>query len=106
MELITCLTIAGVVLIAGGVIATVVLRRKRQLAEENQELAANLTTSVNDDFERGTGPKRFSYKDLASATNNFSNERKLGEGGFGGVYKRSTCRFEYCSGCEEVLRGF
>ncbi|KAG5529768.1 hypothetical protein RHGRI_030224 [Rhododendron griersonianum] len=33
------------------------------------------------------GPKTFSYKDLKSATNNFSNETKLGEGGFGDVYK-------------------
>ncbi|KAF7130804.1 hypothetical protein RHSIM_Rhsim10G0181800 [Rhododendron simsii] len=33
------------------------------------------------------GPKPFSYKDLKSATQNFSNETKLGEGGFGDVYK-------------------
>ncbi|KAI8536576.1 hypothetical protein RHMOL_Rhmol10G0268200 [Rhododendron molle] len=33
------------------------------------------------------GPKTFSYKDLKSATNNFSNETKLGEGGFGDVFK-------------------
>ncbi|KAG5529769.1 hypothetical protein RHGRI_030225 [Rhododendron griersonianum] len=33
------------------------------------------------------GPMTFSYKDLKSATNNFSNETKLGEGGFGDVYK-------------------
>ncbi|XP_058185404.1 cysteine-rich receptor-like protein kinase 2 isoform X2 [Rhododendron vialii] len=33
------------------------------------------------------GPTTFSYKDLKSATNNFSNETKLGEGGFGDVYK-------------------
>ncbi|XP_017979687.1 PREDICTED: L-type lectin-domain containing receptor kinase IX.1 [Theobroma cacao] len=39
------------------------------------------------DLERGAGPRRFSYKDLISATNNFSDERKLGQGGFGIVYK-------------------
>jgi serine/threonine protein kinase len=33
------------------------------------------------------GPKNFSYKDLKSATKNFSIENKLGEGGFGDVYK-------------------
>ncbi|CDY52635.1 BnaCnng23030D [Brassica napus] len=32
------------------------------------------------------GPRRFSYKDLASATSNFL-ALKLGEGGFGAVYK-------------------
>ena len=29
----------------------------------------------------------FAYKDLVVATNNFSEEGKLGQGGFGGVYK-------------------
>ncbi|KAH7850413.1 hypothetical protein Vadar_032495 [Vaccinium darrowii] len=33
------------------------------------------------------GPKNFSYKDLKSATKNFDKENKLGEGGFGDVYK-------------------
>ncbi|KAK1626509.1 hypothetical protein QYE76_000824 [Lolium multiflorum] len=43
--------------------------------------------AMEDDFEQGTGPKRFRYRDLASATYNFSDERKLGEGGFGSVYR-------------------
>ncbi|KAF9665904.1 hypothetical protein SADUNF_Sadunf16G0173300 [Salix dunnii] len=29
----------------------------------------------------------FSYQELAQATNNFKDEEKIGEGGFGGVYK-------------------
>ncbi|XAR73579.1 Non-specific serine/threonine protein kinase [Bertholletia excelsa] len=33
------------------------------------------------------GPMLYSYRDLQSATKNFSEENKLGEGGFGGVYK-------------------
>ncbi|KAJ1382662.1 Serine/threonine-protein kinase, active site, partial [Sesbania bispinosa] len=33
------------------------------------------------------GPVIYSYKDLKSATKNFSDENKLGEGGFGDVYK-------------------
>ncbi|KAK4411833.1 putative LRR receptor-like serine/threonine-protein kinase [Sesamum angolense] len=33
------------------------------------------------------GPNIYSYKDLKAATNNFSEENKLGEGGFGDVYK-------------------
>ncbi|XP_038690878.1 L-type lectin-domain containing receptor kinase IX.1-like [Tripterygium wilfordii] len=43
--------------------------------------------SIDNDFEKGTGPKRFTYRELSSATNNFSERGKLGEGGFGGVYK-------------------
>ncbi|URE05929.1 hypothetical protein MUK42_21546 [Musa troglodytarum] len=33
------------------------------------------------------GPLNFHYKDLKAATNNFSEKNKLGEGGFGDVYK-------------------
>lgn len=33
------------------------------------------------------GPMAYSYNDLMIATNNFSKEHKLGEGGFGEVYK-------------------
>ncbi|XP_042500315.1 cold-responsive protein kinase 1-like [Macadamia integrifolia] len=33
------------------------------------------------------GPVNFSYRDLKNATKNFSVENKLGEGGFGDVYK-------------------
>ncbi|KAE8732871.1 L-type lectin-domain containing receptor kinase IX.2 [Hibiscus syriacus] len=47
----------------------------------------NIEGCINDDLERGAGPRRFSYRDLASATNNFSEHRKLGEGGFGVVYR-------------------
>ncbi|KAK1269177.1 L-type lectin-domain containing receptor kinase IX.2 [Acorus gramineus] len=38
------------------------------------------------EFAKGTGPKRFSYRELRSATNGFDNAGKLGEGGFGEVY--------------------
>ncbi|KAL7131719.1 hypothetical protein ABFS83_12G022800 [Erythranthe nasuta] len=82
------LSLSVCVLIVGGVIAYVVLRKKRRhgFVDKNNPEAANLT-SMNDDLERGAGPRRFSYKDLASATSNFSDKKKLGEGGFGGVYK-------------------
>ncbi|XVF58890.1 hypothetical protein PTKIN_Ptkin07bG0102500 [Pterospermum kingtungense] len=33
------------------------------------------------------GPINYKYKDLSTATKNFSEENKLGEGGFGDVYK-------------------
>ncbi|KAF8692166.1 hypothetical protein HU200_039768 [Digitaria exilis] len=42
---------------------------------------------MEDEFEKGTGPKRFGYAELAIATDNFSDKHKLGEGGFGSVYR-------------------
>ena len=39
------------------------------------------------EFEEGTGPKSFTYHEIIHATNNFAKGGKLGEGGFGGVYK-------------------
>jgi hypothetical protein len=44
---------------------------------------------LEDEFERGTRPKRFRYGELAVATGNFSDTQKLGEGGFGSVYRVS-----------------
>ncbi|KAM6585010.1 hypothetical protein CsatB_012012 [Cannabis sativa] len=43
--------------------------------------------SIDGELETGIGPKRFTYRELSQATNNFSEAGKLGEGGFGGVYK-------------------
>ncbi|KAF8692167.1 hypothetical protein HU200_039769 [Digitaria exilis] len=42
---------------------------------------------MEDEFEKGAGPKRFRYEELAIATDNFSESNKLGEGGFGSVYR-------------------
>ncbi|XP_066358835.1 L-type lectin-domain containing receptor kinase IX.2-like [Miscanthus floridulus] len=43
---------------------------------------------VEDDLEGVvTGPRRFCYDELAAATGNFSDDRRLGRGGFGSVYR-------------------
>uniref|UniRef100_A0A7N2L6N8 non-specific serine/threonine protein kinase n=1 Tax=Quercus lobata TaxID=97700 RepID=A0A7N2L6N8_QUELO len=43
--------------------------------------------SMDDEFVKGTGPRRFAYRELLNATNNFLEGGKLGEGGFRGIYK-------------------
>lgn len=79
---------AGVLIIAlATVIGVAWRRRKNKQKGKNSMQKTALATSINDDLERGAGPRRFSYKDLATATSNFSNDRKLGEGGFGAVFR-------------------
>ncbi|KAL4581046.1 hypothetical protein LXL04_017253 [Taraxacum kok-saghyz] len=73
------------------VVVFVLWRRKKKNKEEededddNEELGFGM--EMNNEFEMGTGPKRFSYKELARSTSDFSENEKLGEGGFGGVYR-------------------
>lgn len=58
---------------------------RKKVIERAKNMAHD--SSMDDDFENGTGPKRFTFRQLSQATNNFAEEGKLGEGGFGGVYK-------------------
>ncbi|XP_031132017.1 L-type lectin-domain containing receptor kinase IX.1-like [Ipomoea triloba] len=59
--------------------------KKRGAKRNNHQII--LGAAMEGEFEMaGYGPKNFSYSELASATDNFSEEHKLGEGGFGGVY--------------------
>ncbi|CAL4891100.1 unnamed protein product [Urochloa decumbens] len=65
------------------------LRRQKRGREQEQELEELLPDdpAMEDEFQRGRGPKRFLYGELATAADNFSDSEKLGEGGFGSVYK-------------------
>ncbi|KAG4175808.1 hypothetical protein ERO13_A11G207700v2 [Gossypium hirsutum] len=63
------------------------------------------TFGINDDLERGAGPRRFSYKDLVAATNNFSSQRKLGEGGFGAVYKGYINELDTTIAVKKISKG-
>ncbi|KAK5785160.1 hypothetical protein PVK06_039712 [Gossypium arboreum] len=84
-------------------ISFVFFRRWKKMKEEREE-RVNLT-SINDDLERGAGPRRFSYNDLVVATNNFSNQRKLGEGGFGAVFKGYFNDSDTAVAVKKIARG-
>ncbi|THG10783.1 hypothetical protein TEA_010691 [Camellia sinensis var. sinensis] len=60
-------------------------KSSNKAAKKEDELAIEL--SGDNEFEVGTGPKKFSYGELIRATNYFAEEQKLGEGGFGGIYR-------------------
>lgn len=53
-------------------------RRRKELDEEHWENSLVLLSEL---------PKRFTYNDLKSSTDNFNEERKLGVGGFGSVFE-------------------
>ncbi|XP_060674858.1 L-type lectin-domain containing receptor kinase IX.1-like [Ziziphus jujuba] len=107
-KLILGLTISGGVFILGMILALsmLFLRRSKQKKKRVTEQAETINlTSINDDLERGAGPRRFSYVDLASATNSFSDERKLGEGGFGAVYRGYLIDLDITVAVKKISRG-
>ncbi|TXG60048.1 hypothetical protein EZV62_014621 [Acer yangbiense] len=91
------------ILIAGAVIAYYISWTQNYKNNEEEE-AINLA-SINDDLEKGSGPKRFSIKDLLLATKKFSKDRKLGEGGFGAVYKGYSIDFDMPIAVKRISKG-
>ncbi|KAL8246954.1 hypothetical protein R6Q59_008170 [Mikania micrantha] len=86
-------------------IACGVFWRKQRNHAEKPAVETVALTSMNEDLERGAGPKRFSYSDLVSATNDFSNDRKLGAGGFGCVYKGYLSRENITVAVKKISQG-
>ncbi|XP_023733190.1 L-type lectin-domain containing receptor kinase IX.1 [Lactuca sativa] len=62
-------------------------KKKKSREDEHEDEESGFDMEMNNEFEMGTGPKRFSYQELARSTGEFSENEKLGEGGFGGVYR-------------------
>ncbi|KQJ85881.2 L-type lectin-domain containing receptor kinase IX.1 [Brachypodium distachyon] len=70
-------------------------QRRRKVTAARLELEQPLKDTVyfrgksvdQDELEQGTGPRQFTYDELMLATDGFSDGNKLGEGGFGSVYR-------------------
>ncbi|KAJ3685111.1 hypothetical protein LUZ61_014275 [Rhynchospora tenuis] len=63
------------------------LIRKNLLNKITRDAETACDEIMDDEFEKGRGPKRFQYNELAAATKDFVENEKLGEGGFGSVYR-------------------
>ena len=73
--------LAVAVTVIVGALTWLIVRRRRAVREKKE-------TGINDEeLEEGKGPRSFSYLELARATRNFSQDQKLGRGGFEDVYK-------------------
>ncbi|WJX52432.1 hypothetical protein P8452_38548 [Trifolium repens] len=78
------LGIGGFVLIGVFGFISVFLWNKSKRGSEEED--GEFEEYMGEDFGRG-GPKKYAYAELAHAANNFKDEHKLGQGGFGGVYR-------------------
>ncbi|CAM0910836.1 unnamed protein product [Alopecurus aequalis] len=67
--------------------ALLVRRRWNKKKQEAEEKDMDSDGEVVMEMELGTGPRRFPYRQLVNATRNFAAEEKLGQGGFGAVYR-------------------
>ncbi|XP_021890446.1 L-type lectin-domain containing receptor kinase IX.1-like [Carica papaya] len=104
IAIIVGVSVSGFFVIALLIMVGLIIRHRKQKMRKKSPEEMNLT-SINDDLERGAGPRRFSYTDLASATSNFSNERKLGEGGFGEVYRGYLADLDMLVAVKKISRG-
>lgn len=78
---VTCATV--LVVVVASVAACAIIKKKRS-NKKDDEVGASL---VKFDLDRATIPRRFDYKELVAATNGFADDRRLGRGGSGQVYK-------------------
>lgn len=71
----------------GAVVGYLVVWKKRRGEFDGEGDEDGGLISVKFDLDKGTIPRRFDYKELVEATNGFADDRMLGRGGYGQVYK-------------------
>ncbi|XP_025807229.1 L-type lectin-domain containing receptor kinase IX.1-like [Panicum hallii] len=78
--------VTGFVICTGALVCIFLCHRSIKAREREVDVFDDDPLEDNT-FEKGTGPRRFRYRELATAAGFFSDEEKLGEGGFGSVYR-------------------
>ncbi|KAJ8645535.1 hypothetical protein MRB53_007283 [Persea americana] len=74
--------ILGLAIPFGAVLFGLVLQTSRKKREEEVSHLTSINCTLDIDW-----PEKFCYEESAIATTNFTDEKKLGEGGFGSVHK-------------------
>ncbi|KAF0914868.1 hypothetical protein E2562_032789 [Oryza meyeriana var. granulata] len=76
-----------VVLLFAMVAVLVRRRQRKKMREADDDYDDDSEGDPIMEIENGTGPRRFPYHMLVNATKSFAAEEKLGQGGFGAVYR-------------------
>ncbi|XP_062011010.1 L-type lectin-domain containing receptor kinase IX.1-like [Rosa rugosa] len=63
------------------------IKRTRGEGNESNDTSSVPLSSINSDIQILALPRQFTYQELVAATNGFANDRRLGQGGSGQVYK-------------------
>ncbi|KAJ1269816.1 hypothetical protein BS78_06G006900 [Paspalum vaginatum] len=75
----------GLVVLLLLVVSAWLLSHRKRRQGTKQTVGADMMD--DDEIGKGAGPRRFTYAQLSQATQGFSDDVKLGEGGFGAVYR-------------------
>ncbi|KAF1858775.1 hypothetical protein Lal_00044809 [Lupinus albus] len=82
---VVAITCPIVLVLVGIFVGWLVLKKRRANVDDNDENLGN--ASVEFDLDKATIPRRFDYKELLAATNGFADDKSLGRGASGLVYK-------------------
>ncbi|XP_043713721.1 L-type lectin-domain containing receptor kinase IX.1-like [Telopea speciosissima] len=81
MGMVVGLAVGGAVAMIITVMGLFLFIKRRKKQQSKADVESDVILDVP------TGPREFTFAELARATRNFDEEQKLGEGGFGGVYR-------------------
>ncbi|XP_058724918.1 L-type lectin-domain containing receptor kinase IX.1-like [Vicia villosa] len=74
------------VFLIASVVGWLIVKRKRKNVNDGLD-EYGIPVPAKFDLDKATIPRRFEYSELVAATNGFADDRMLGRGGYGQVYK-------------------